>query len=62
MIRVGYTVNKKKGYEFLSVVVARFETQSGEIRVVCESLKIPGLLHIFSPDQMIMVVPGGIDF
>ena len=51
-LRVGDKVIKAKGYEFIAVVVAVFKNQAGEERVVCESLMIPGLLHIFNPEQM----------
>jgi len=49
---VGDTVYKHKGYPFKSTVVAVFRNTSGEPRLVCESLVIAGLLHIFSPSQM----------
>lgn len=50
--QIGDKVVKVKGYEFDSVVVAVFANTSGEVRLVCESTLIPGLLHIFSPEQM----------
>lgn len=49
---VGQGVVKPKGYPFDSTVVAVFQNLDGDIRLVCESAVIPGLLHIFSPNQM----------
>ena len=36
-----------------SVVVATFTKLDGQTRLVCESTTIPGLLHIFSPTQLV---------
>jgi hypothetical protein len=49
---VGQQVTKPKGYEFDSTVVAVFQKLDGQVRLVCESHAIPGLLHIFAPSQM----------
>lgn len=52
---VGDHVRKLKGYEFDSEVRAVFTNKAGKVRLVCESLVIPGMLHIFSPEQMEIV-------
>lgn len=52
---VGDRVIKVKGYDFDSIVVAVFTNLAGEERIVCESIVIPCLLHIFSPEQMMKV-------
>lgn len=52
-ITTGVRVRKRSGYEFDSIVVAVFEKLDGEVRLVCESTIIPGLLHIFSLEQMV---------
>ena len=49
---VGDRVRKVKGYAFDGEIRALFTTKSSEIRVVVESEVIPGLLHIFSPNQL----------
>jgi hypothetical protein len=49
---VGDKVIKPRGYSFDSTIVAVFNKLDGEQRVVCESDHSPGLLHIFSPDQL----------
>lgn len=49
---VGDLVVKKTGYEFLSTVQAVFTNRNGDVRLVCESIVIPGMLHIFNPGQM----------
>jgi hypothetical protein len=49
----GDKVKKTSGYEFDGVVVCRFHTTEGKIRYVVEHLQSPGLLHIFSPEQLI---------
>lgn len=49
---VGDRVVKESGYEFDATVQAVFENRAGDVRLVCESLVIPGMLHIFSPGQM----------
>lgn len=54
--RIGDHVDKRAGaYEFPSTVQAIFTNRAGNVRLVCESTQIPGLLHIFSPQQMIPV-------
>lgn len=50
--KIGDRVRKLKGYEFESEVRSVFSNTFGEVRLVCESLLIPGMLHIFSPSQM----------
>lgn len=49
---VGDRVRKKEGYAFDSIVVAVFRNRKGEVRLVCESDLIEGMLHIFRPRQM----------
>jgi hypothetical protein len=51
-LRVGDKVIKPQGYRFPSTVQSVFINRAGDTRVVCESLEIPGLLHIFSPTQV----------
>lgn len=50
--KVGDKVKKMTGYEFDATVQSVFENRDGDVRLVCESLVIPGMLHIFSPGQM----------
>lgn len=46
-------VIKNKGkYDFHSTVQAVFQNRDGDTRLVCESIDMDGLLHIFSPEQM----------
>jgi hypothetical protein len=49
---VGDTVIKPVGYPFPGTVLAVFATSTGAIRIVVESRTAPGLLHIFSPEQV----------
>lgn len=49
---VGDRVCKPNGYPFDSTVVAVFAKLDGQTRLVCESDAIPGMLHIFSPNQL----------
>lgn len=49
---VGDKVVKRKGYKFPGTIVSRFYKLDGEMRLVVESSDIPGLLHIFAPEQM----------
>lgn len=52
--RVGDRVRREKGsYLFPSTVQGIAYNRAGEERLVCESLEIPGLLHIMSPSQMV---------
>ena len=53
-LEVGARVYKLSGYEFDSTVVAVFTNLAGDERVVCELDQIPGLLHIFSPSQLMV--------
>jgi hypothetical protein len=56
MFDTGYKVRKVGGsYQGEWVVVSVFRTLAGELRVVAESLVLPGLLHIFSPTQLELV-------
>ena len=50
--KTGDVVRKVKGYEFDSIVRSVFTNCNGDVRLVCESMLIPGMLHIFSPSQM----------
>jgi hypothetical protein len=50
--QVGDAAMKKSGYPFQSEVRAVFTTRAGKVRLVCESVVIHGLLHIFNTDQM----------
>jgi hypothetical protein len=49
--KVGDKVFKPKGYKFPGIVVAVFQTTSGETRVVAELID-NGMLHIFSESQL----------
>jgi hypothetical protein len=49
--KVGDKVYKPKGYKFPGIVVAVFQTTSGDIRVVAELID-NGMLHIFSESQL----------
>lgn len=52
---VGDKVEKVRGYKFPGVVVARFETLSGETRYVveCTAEGAKGCLHIYSEENLI---------
>lgn len=52
MLEVGDRVYKPKGYPFPGTVVARFTTIDGALRFVVECITLPGLLHIYSLDQL----------
>lgn len=52
MMRVGTQVYKPSGYPFPGTVVAYFRTLADEERYVVESLKAPGMLHIFTGKQL----------
>lgn len=47
-------VNKKKGYKFPGVIIAKFETLTGKTRYVveCTAPLVQGCLHIFNADQL----------
>lgn len=53
-MRVGDKVEKVKGYRWPGVVVAVFETTTGQPRVVveCTVPDVAGALHIYSLDQI----------
>jgi hypothetical protein len=50
----GDRVEKIKGYRWPGVVVAAFETTTGDPRVVveCTVNEVAGALHIYHPDQL----------
>ena len=48
----GEYVNKTSGYQFPGVVVAVFQTSAGKTRYVVENMMFPGMLHIFSGEQL----------
>jgi hypothetical protein len=48
---VGNKVKKPKGYPFDGIVVAVFQTTTGQTRIVAE-LEGNGMLHIFTPLQL----------
>lgn len=50
---VGDHVHKTRGYPFPGVVVAVFRKLDGQTRVVVESSVLPGLLHLYAPDQLV---------
>ena len=49
-------VYKPSGYPFPGVVLGSFITMAGKERVVVESTELPGLIHIFAPDQLALFV------
>jgi hypothetical protein len=49
--KVGDKVYKPEGYKFPGIVVAVFQTTSGETRIVAELID-NGMLHIFSESQL----------
>jgi hypothetical protein len=49
--KIGDKVYKPKGYKFPGIVVAIFQTTSGEKRVVAELID-NGMLHIFAEEQL----------
>jgi hypothetical protein len=53
-MKSGDRVQKKRGYKWPGVIVAKFETLSGEVRVVveCTAPDAAGALHIFNLDQL----------
>jgi len=56
---VGDSVMRVGGdYAFDGTVVCVFEKLNGGKRIVVESVLIPGLLHIFAPDQLFAVRRG----
>ncbi len=52
--KIGDEVYKPKGYQFPGIVVAIFQTTSGETRIVAE-MKDNGMLHIFNEGQLELV-------
>jgi hypothetical protein len=56
-MKPGDRVEKIKGYKWPGVVVASFLTLKGEHRVVveCTVPEVAGALHIYSPDQLLIV-------
>jgi hypothetical protein len=55
--RKGQNVIKPTGYPFPGTVLGSFRTLAGEERVVVESYRAPGLLHIFAPHQLMLDKP-----
>lgn len=53
-IEVGDRVYKTKGYKWPGVVVAKFNTLSGQERYVveCTVPEVSGALHIYNRDQL----------
>jgi len=49
---VGLRVQKVAGYKFSGEIVADFYNRAGERRFVVETLKVKGLLRIFSAEQL----------
>lgn len=50
----GFLVEKRKGYRYPGVVVARFRNWRGDIRYVVENLSADsyGMLHIYSTEDL----------
>ena len=51
-LEVGDMVVKKTGYQFVGIVVSKFETTTGKTRFVVEHATAIGLLHIFNEEQL----------
>lgn len=51
-MKEGHHVVKPKGYPFPGQIRAVFTTSAGATRVVVESSTLPGLLHIYDPNQL----------
>lgn len=49
---IGDQVEKIVGYYYPGIVVSVFYTMEGKERVVVESTLLPGMLHIYSPEQL----------
>lgn len=49
--KIGDRVFKPKGYKFPGIVVAVFQTTTGETRIVAEMID-NGILHIFNESQL----------
>ena len=49
---VGDMVRKTRGYEYIGVIVSKFQTTTGVTRVVVEHMTIVGMLHIFNEEQL----------
>lgn len=51
---LGEQVEKRSGYAWPGIVVARFTTMAGKVRYVveCTAPGVEGALHIYSADQL----------
>lgn len=56
--KIGDRVYKPKGYKFPGIIVAIFQTTSGETRIVAEMVD-NGMLHIFNESQLEKQTLGG---
>ena len=56
-MQVGDRVQKVKGYKWPGIIVAAFQTLSGQTRYVveCTVPEVAGALHIYAPDQIVKV-------
>ena len=43
---------ERRGYEYIGVIVSKFQTTTGVTRVVVEHMTIVGMLHIFNEEQL----------
>ena len=50
---VGEEVHKAKGFAFNGYIVAVFQNRAGATRVVVEHAYETGMLHIYSPEQLL---------
>lgn len=53
---IGDQVRKVSGYKYYGEIVALFKTTAGKLRVVVEQAGSEGMLHIFSTEQIEIVV------
>lgn len=53
MPKVGDPVEKAKGFKFCGFIVAVFQNRAGAWRVVVEHEYETGMLHIYSPEQLV---------
>lgn len=55
--QVGDRVQKVRGYRWPGVVVALFQTRKGQTRLVveCTVPEVEGALHIYAPDQLLLL-------
>ena len=45
-------VRETRGYEYIGVIVSKFQTTTNQTRYVVEHTTIVGMLHIYSEEQL----------